>query len=148
MSRTLGADRDYRATMPALENVSSLALALPGTTEGLGRAGKPWQSWFVDGRCFAWERTFSKADVRRFGDARIPGDPILAVATAGLEDKEAVLAQGRRGVFSIPHLDGYPALLVELSRVGPRVLAELVEDAWLAKAPPARVAEHLSSRRC
>ena len=72
--------------MPALENVSSLALALPGTTEGLGRAGKPWLSWYVDGRCFAWERTFSKADVRRFGDARIPGDPILAVATAGLED--------------------------------------------------------------
>jgi hypothetical protein len=128
--------------MPTLDDVSRLALALPGTTEGLGRAGKPWLSWYIDGRCFAWERTFSKADLRRFADDRVPSDPILAMATADLEDKEAVLAEGRRGVFSIPHLDGYPALLVELSRVGPRVLARLVEDAWLAKAPAARLAEH------
>jgi len=128
--------------MPTLDDVSRLALALPGTTEGLGRAGKPWLSWYIDGRCFAWERTFSKADLRRFGDDRVPSDPILAMATADLEDKETVLAEGRRGVFSIPHLDGYPALLVELSRVGPRILARLVEDAWLAKAPPARLAEH------
>ena len=133
--------------MPTLDDVARRAMALPQVTEGLGRAGKPWRSWYVGDRCFAWERTFSKADLGRFGDARVPADPILAVATSDLGEKTAVLAAGRRGVFTIPHLDGYAAVLVELRRVGSRVLAELVEDAWLAKAPPARVAEHLASRR-
>lgn len=122
--------------MPTLDDVSRLALALPEVTEQTRRGGHDWLGWYVAGRCFAWERTFSKADLRRFGDARVPGDPIVALATADLQDKDAVLGQNRRGVFTIPHFNGYAAVLVELSRVGPRVLAELIEDAWRAKAPP------------
>ncbi len=133
--------------MPTLDDVARIAAALPGVTEGVGRGGKPWRSWYVADRCFAWERTFSKADLRRFGDEPVPTDPVLAVATADLGEKEAVLGAGRRGVFTISHFDGYSAVLIELRRVGSRVLADLVEDGWLAKAPPALVAEHLPRRR-
>jgi hypothetical protein len=40
-------------------------------------------------------------------------------------------------VFTIPHFDGYPALLVQLSGTNTRVLDELIVDAWLVQAPPA-----------
>ncbi len=132
--------------MPTLDDVARIALALPEVTERIDHGHRGGRAWDVAGQCFAWERTFSKADIKRYGDERVPQDPIVALRTADLEDKEAVLATGRRGVFTIPHFDGYSAVLVELAKVGPRVLADLMLDAWLAKAPPALAKEHLASR--
>ena len=36
-------------------------------------------TWSVGGPCFAWEREFSKADIRRFAEGPVPDGPILAV---------------------------------------------------------------------
>ena len=48
--------------------------------------------------------------------------------------------------FTIPHFDGYPAVLVRLERIGLDELNELIVEAWLARAPKrlaaAYVAEH------
>ena len=44
--------------------------------------------------------------------------------------------------FSTPHYDGYPYVLVRLDKVGPRQLAELLEDAWRIRAPKRVVAEY------
>jgi hypothetical protein len=120
--------------MAALRDVEQFVGALPEVTDG-ERHGH--RTWFVRGKAFAWERPFSKADVRRYGDEAPPSGPILALRTADLEDKEAVLATGTKGFFTIPHFNGYAAVLVQLTTVAKRPLRQAIEDAWLACAPDA-----------
>ena len=110
-----------------------MALDLPEVTEG-ERYGT--RTWSVSGKTFAWERAFSKADIRRFGDASPPDGPILAVRVEDLGEKEAVLAAQPRAFFTIPHFDGYSAVLIQLRAVTKRALRDAIIDGWLACAPP------------
>ena len=57
------------------------------------------------------------------------------MAVGDLAEKEAVLAGSSDAVFTIPHFDGYAAVLIQLSAVGRKELRELITDAWLSKAP-------------
>lgn len=110
-----------------------MALDLPEAVEG-ERHGH--HTWSVAGKAFAWERPFSKADIPRFGDATPPEGPILAVRVEDLDEKEAVLAAQPKAFFTIPHFDGYAAVLVQLKAVTKRALREAIVDGWLACAPP------------
>jgi hypothetical protein len=115
-----------------LDDAVRLVTALPEVTEGTRFHSR---TWFVSGKAFAWERPFSKADIKRFGDTTPPTGPILALRTADLQDKEAVLATGAKGFFTIPHFDGFAAILVQLKSATKKPLREAIEDAWLACAP-------------
>lgn len=130
--------------MVTLEDVAALTAELPGVSEGTSYGNHTWN---VGGTHFAWERPFTKADRKRFGDTPVPTGPIVALRVEDLGEKDAVLAEGRRGVFTIPHFDGYAAILVQLDRVGARVFRAALEDAWLACAPDALAQEYLASRR-
>lgn len=127
-----------------IEEAARLALELPGVVEG-ERHGH--RTWSVAGKGFAWERAFSKADIRRFGDASPPEGPILAVRVADLGEKEAVLAERTSGFFTIPHFDGYSAVLIQLKVVPKRALREALVDGWLACAPPALADEYTKLHR-
>ena len=118
--------------MVSLEDAARMALELPEVTENERHGNR---SWSVAGKAFAWERPFSKADIRRFGDAVPPDGPILAVRVSDLGEKEAVLAAQPKAFFTIPHFDGYSAVLVQLKAVTRRALREALLDGWLACAP-------------
>ena len=121
------------------DDVDAFVKSLPGVTLGTSWGNK---TWLVGDKAFAWRRPFSKADLKRFGDETPPRYPIVAVRVDDLVEKEAVLGGGNPGFFTIPHFDGYAAVLIELRAVGKRALKEAIIDGWLACAPPA-LAEQL-----
>jgi hypothetical protein len=118
--------------MLTFDDAASMAMELPSVTEG-ERYGN--RTWFVTNKAFAWERPFTKADIKRFGTDLPPSGPILAVAVGDLDEKKAMLAQGTNGVFTIAHFEGYAAVLIQLNVATKRALREAIVDAWLATAP-------------
>jgi hypothetical protein len=83
----------------------------------------------VNGKYFCFHRPWRK-------DA--PFDDVLVFRTDGSEPKELLLADPRRIFFTTPHWNGYPAVLVhipDLKQLRKRELADLLEDAWLTRAP-------------
>ena len=124
-----------------LEDVTRLACELPEVTEGERHGNR---TWFVAGKAFAWDRPFSKADLRRFGDETPPEGPILAVRVGDLGEKQAVLAANPGAFFTIPHFDGFSAVLIQLQRVTETALREAITDGWLACAPPKLVSQHFN----
>ena len=118
--------------MATIEDVARLASELLDVAAG-ERHGS--LSWSVAGKVFAWERPFSKADIRRFGATAPPEGPILAVRVTDLAEKEAVLATSSMAFFTIPHFDGYAAVLIQLSSVTEQDLRDALLDGWMACAP-------------
>jgi hypothetical protein len=127
----------------SLDDAALMAMQLPEVAEGESRGSRTWS---VGGKSFAWERPFSKADIKRYGDATPPDGPILAVRVEDLGEKEAVLAAQPKGFFTIPHFDGYAAVLIQLRAVSKKALKDALLDGWLACAP-ARLTEQYRKRR-
>ena len=126
--------------MATLDDVARLALELPEATQDERHGNR---TWYVGKKAFAWERPFSKADLKRFGDQTPPPGPILAVRVEDLGEKEAVLAANPGAFFTIAHFDGYAAVLIQLDLVRAQALRDALTDGWLACAPPKLADQYL-----
>jgi hypothetical protein len=128
-----------------IDDVRSLALALPGARESVDghRGGATWRT---DAGVFVWERGPTKADLGKLAELgrEWPGGPVVAVRTEGLDGKEALLGSFPGIFFTIPHFDGYPAVLVRLDRIDVGQLREVITDAWLLKVPKRAAREWLA----
>jgi hypothetical protein len=128
--------------MPTFDDVARIALELPDTSEGSSYGRR---SWKVKDKSFVWERPLRRSDLEALGDGA-PDGPILGVRVEHLGAKEALLESEPEFCFTTPHFDGYPAVLVQLDRIGSHDLEELIEEAWLARAPPRLADAYLKHR--
>lgn len=127
--------------MATWDDVRRIALALPETDEWT--SGDGLLGWRVKDKGFVWERPLRRADLDALGDAA-PEGPILGARVPDLGAKEALLADDPDVYFTTPHFNGYPAVLVRLERIEEPELAELVVEAWLARAPKRVAAQYLA----
>jgi hypothetical protein len=81
------------------------------------------------------------------GMCRMRSNPdALVIRVLDLGDREALL-QGQPDVFfTTPHYDGYPYILVRLEAIELEQLEEMIEDAWLIRAPK-RLTEEFEAAR-
>jgi hypothetical protein len=94
---------------------------------------------------FAWERPLRTADLAALGDAA-PDGPILAAHVPDVGARAALIAADPDVYFTIPHFDGYPAVLVRLARIARDELHELLAEAWHVRAPARLAKEHRADR--
>jgi hypothetical protein len=133
------ADRPAR-----VEDVHELALGLPHVTVVHGGRGNP--VYQVGGNSFIFFRTPRPDIVDPETGARLPDVIVFWVESTA--DKEALVQDPTTPFFSTPHFDGHDSVLVQASRLGEITrleLAELVQDAWLARASARRRAHWLAT---
>jgi hypothetical protein len=125
-------------------DIGELALALPETAEAIVWGDRP--AYQVRGKSFVIYRD-ARPDALDADGERLTD--VVVFSCSSPEEKEGLLASGPPW-FTTPHFDGYSSILVRLSElrtVTVAELAEVVEDAWLARAPKRLAKEWLSLRR-
>src|SRR5262245_43577454 len=125
------------------DDVDAIARKLPGVTVGIKWGNR---TWMVDGKGFAWQRPFSKADLQRFGDETPPAGEILAVSVENLDAKDALLAMAPPGFFTIAHFNGYPAVLIALRQARAKDVRAAILDAFRTVASSLPIAKRAAPR--
>jgi len=124
--------------MATIDDVRTLALALPGVEERIGgHTGEP--AWRCNGGQIAWMRGPRKTDLAQLAELgrTWPEGPVVAVHTETAALAEELIAADPDVFFTIPHFAGYPAVLLRLDAIVPDHLGEVIADAWLLRAPKA-----------
>ena len=128
------------------EDVHEAAAAIPHVTVETGaRAGN--RVYQVGSKSFVFFRTPRPDAVDPDTGERY--DDVIVIWVASEGDKLALVQDESSPYFTTPHFDGHPSVLVRASRLGELSrdeLAEVIQDAWLARASHTRaerwLAEH------
>jgi hypothetical protein len=102
--------------VPAWEDVRALGLALPGVVEETSY-GTP--ALKVSGKLLA----------------RLKEDGETLALRVAFEERQALVGSRPDVFFVTPHYENYPMVLVRLAAVDLAELRELLEGAWLERAP-------------
>ena len=124
--------------MTSLDDVASVCLALPETTEVSSRGARQWR---VKDKLFVWERPLRRKDLEELGDTA-PSGVVLGARVPDEGARAALIADQPDVYFTISHFDGYPAVLARLAALDEDGLTELAEDAWACRAPRRLLAAH------
>jgi len=112
--------------VPTPDDVRRIALALPETTE------EPDSFRFlVAGKAFAWA-WLERIEPKR---ARVSNRDVVAIRIAHDFEKETLIEMDPAALFTEPHYDGFPAILVRLAAIDPDLLEKLLRDGWRIQAP-------------
>lgn len=128
-----------------VQDVHAIALALPGVELAEGSHTNP--IYQVRGRSFVFFRNPRKDAVDPDTGERYTD--VIVFWVGSLEDKEALLQAGDP-FFTTAHFDGHLSVLVRASRIGEldrSELTEIIQDAWLARAPTRLARDWLAAQR-
>lgn len=134
-----------RSRRAQIEDVHELAMGMPHVTVVHGRRGNP--VYQVGGKSFLFFRTPRPDATDPDTGERYP-DVIMFWVTSEA-DKQALIQDQGTPFFTTPHFDGHPSVLIRGSRIDELTvteLAEVVQDAWLARASAARATAWLKER--
>ncbi|WP_353951652.1 MmcQ/YjbR family DNA-binding protein [Knoellia sp. S7-12] len=135
------APRARKARKARASDVDEIAAALPETELGISWGDRP--TWKVRGKGFLLYRMPHKTAIDP--ETGEMWDDLLVVMT-GDEGVTLALLEADGPFFTIDHFRGFNGVLVRLSRLGEidrDELAEIITEAWAAKAPKKLVREHL-----
>jgi hypothetical protein len=127
------------------DDVHELARQMPHVKVAHGPKENPIYS--VGGKSFIFFRTPRPDAVDPETGERYPDVIVFWVPSEA--DKQALVQDPASPFFTTPHFDGHLSVLARASRIGELSLAELTEviqDAWLSRASPARAAAWLAGR--
>jgi len=120
--------------MADLSDVQRIALALPDTSLDDDRiAFSVTTKGKRKGIAWVWmERIHPKK-------ARVPNLSVLAIRVRDLAEKDMLLAARPSALFTEPHYNGFPAVLIRLAAIDVDELEGLLGNAWRCQAPAALV---------
>lgn len=133
--------RSRRATV---EDVHEIALAMPHAV--LYDRGAERPIYQVGGRSFVIFRNPRPDAVDPETGLRY--DDVIVFWVADEVDKDAMVLDESTPFFTTPHFDGHPSVLLRASRIGELTrdeVAEVVQDAWLARASKRRATDWLAA---
>ena len=125
------ARRNRRARPSDIDEICS---ALPGTELGTSWGDRP--TWKVGGKGFLMRRGPHKTAVDP--ETGEMWTDLLVVMTPDEHDKTALVEDESLPFFTIPHFDGYNAVLLrrrDIQRLARDELEEVIVEGWLARAP-------------
>jgi len=120
--------------MADLNDVQRIVLSLPETTMDDDRIAFSVNNKDKrKGIAWVWmERIHPK-------QARVPNLSVLAIRVRDLTEKDMLLAAHPGQLFTEPHYNGFPAVLVRLTAIDVDELEGLIRNAWRCQAPAALV---------
>lgn len=129
--------------MATLEDLRRIASGFPEVYEQPDghRGGMTWRT---KRGLIVWERSPSKTDIAQLAELgrSYPDGPVVGIHV-DRDAKEALLGAYPEVFFTIPHFDGYPAVLARLEALDAGMLYELIAEAWLSRVPKRVAAEWL-----
>ncbi|WP_336645940.1 MmcQ/YjbR family DNA-binding protein [Microbacterium sp. USHLN186] len=122
--------------MATIEDVRRIVLGFPRVVETVEghRGGACWRT---SAGMIAWERPPSKRDLEQLAHLgrEWPAGVVLGIHVESEHDKSALIETYPHAFFTIPHFDGYPAVLTRLDQIDTQLLRETLTDAWLLRVP-------------
>ena len=126
-----------------MRDIDTLALALPEVTKDV-EEGRP--TYNVGGKYFCFHRRPRPDALDLDTGERL--EDVLVFSVPDLEVKEMLVDDARGIYFTTPHWNGYRAVLVrirDLKKLGRAELRDLVEEAWVTRAPKKVAKEWLAA---
>ena len=123
--------------MARIDDVHDVALGMPNVTVSTGSGDNP--VYQVGGKSFVFFRNPRPDATDPASGESYPDVIVFWVPSEA--DKESLVRDESSPFFTTPHFDGHPSVLLRASQVGRlarQELAEVIQDAWLARASTSR----------